>query len=112
MPLNTLVNQNGDLIPVLYLGSASGIHLQVGSTATNTATTGFSTEVIRVTSDIGVCIKFHFSATETLAATTDHFMPANSVESFQIRKGMFLSARTTTGTATGVLGAVRISEAV
>jgi hypothetical protein len=114
MPLRTLTNQNGDMIPVLKVGCASGVALVVGSTATHTATTGFKGNVVRISTDIGICFRFHNSATETLAATTDHRLPANSVESFDISDmgSPFLSVRTTTGTATGNLGMVFVSEAV
>jgi hypothetical protein len=114
MPIQTLLNQNGDMVPILRIGTASGITLALGSTATNTATTGFRTDVVIISSDVSVNIKFHNSATETFAATTDFRLPANSIMSFDI-SGLgktFMSVRTTTGTATGTFGNIWIGEAV
>lgn len=114
MPIRTLVNQNGDLVPILRLGCASGVSLAIGSTATNTATTGFKSDVVIVSSDVSVNIRFHNSATETFAATTDFRIPANSIMSFDISAmaNPFMSVRTTTGTATGSFGNIWIGEAV
>lgn len=110
------MNQNGDMVPVLKFGTASGIAFAIGSTATNTATTGLGAGVVRVTSDLSVNIRFHLSATEALASTTDLRIPANSPESFDIsemaRGGPFMSWIGTTCTATGVLGTVWISQSV
>lgn len=114
MPIRTQVNQNGDLVPVLKIGTASGVALALGSTATNTATTGLGGGIVILSSDLSFNFKFHNSATETFAATTDHRLPANSTVSYDISDmgTVFISARSTTGTATGVLGTLWISRAV
>jgi hypothetical protein len=115
MPIRTLVNQNQSLVPVLKIGTASGLVLALGSTATNTATTGLGCGVVILSSDISFNFKFHNSATETFAASQDHRLPANSTVSFDISdmgSQVFLSARGTTATAVGVLGTLWISRAL
>lgn len=99
-----VLSSHGEMYHVLHLGTSQSV--SVGSTAT-TFGSAVQAQLLRITADIG--INYLLGASPT-AATTDVRLPSDVVEYIQCSIGNVVSVRTTTGTATGVLGTVWITE--